>query len=53
VTVLASILLVVVYLLIAFVRNLEAFMLVAALAGLGWTLAASEIWVAAQQAMPG
>lgn len=53
VTVLASVLLAVVYVLMAFVRNLEAFMLVAALAGLGWTLAASELWVAAQQAMPG
>jgi len=53
VTVLASILLAVDYFLMAFVRLLPAFMLVAALAGLGWTLAASELWVAAQQAMPG
>jgi hypothetical protein len=28
-------------------------MAVAALAGIGWTLAASELWVVAQQAMPG
>jgi MFS family permease len=53
VTILASVLLAVVYFLMAAVRNLEAFMVVAALAGLGWTLAASELWVAAQQAMPG
>jgi MFS family permease len=53
VTILASVLLAIVYFLMASVRNLEAFMLVAGLAGLGWTLAASELWVAAQQAMPG
>jgi MFS family permease len=53
VTILASVLLAIVYFLMATVRNLEAFMVVAALAGLGWTLAASELWVAAQQAMPG
>jgi len=53
VTTLASLLLVVVYVLMAAVRNLEIFMVVAALAGLGWTLAASELWVVAQQAMPG
>jgi MFS family permease len=53
VTILASVLLAVVYFLMGTIRNLEAFMLVAALAGLGWTLAASELWVAAQQAMPG
>jgi MFS family permease len=53
VTILASVLLAIVYFLMAAVRNLEAFMIVAALAGLGWTLAASELWVAAQQAMPG
>lgn len=53
VTMLASVLLIGVYILMAAVRNLEIFMLVAALAGAGWTLAASEIWVVAQQAMPG
>src|ERR1700760_272571 len=37
----------------AAVRQLETFMVVAALAGLGWTLAGSEIWVVAQQAIPG
>jgi MFS family permease len=53
VTILASLLLIVVYILMAAVRNLETFMVVAALAGIGWTLAASELWVVAQQAMPG
>jgi hypothetical protein len=37
----------------ALVRQPEAFFVVAALAGVGWTLSASELWVAAQRAMPG
>jgi MFS family permease len=53
VTILASLLLAAVYILMAAIRHLEYFMIVAALAGLGWTLAASELWVVAQQAMPG
>ena len=53
VTILASLLLAAVYILMAAIRQLEYFMIVAALAGLGWTLAASELWVVAQQAMPG
>jgi MFS family permease len=53
VTILASLLLIVVYILMAVVRNLEIFMVVAALAGAAWTLAGSELWVVAQQAMPG
>jgi MFS family permease len=53
VTILASLLLIVVYISMAAVRQLETFIVVAALAGLGWTLAGSEIWVVAQQAMPG
>jgi MFS family permease len=53
VTILASVLLIAVYILMAAVRQLETFMVVAALAGLGWTLAGSELWVVAQQAMPG
>jgi MFS family permease len=52
VTILASLLLAIIYCLMAYVRHLEAFMVVAALGGLSWTLAASELWVAAQQAMP-
>ena len=53
VTILASLLLIGVYILMAAVRNLEIFMVVAAVGGAGWTLAGSEIWVVAQQAMPG
>jgi len=53
VTILASLLLALVYILMAAVRQLDTFIVVAALAGLGWTLAASELWVVAQQAMPG
>jgi hypothetical protein len=53
VTILASLLLGVVYILMAAVRDLEIFMLVAAVAGLAWTLAGSELWVVAQQTMPG
>ena len=41
------------YALMALVRQTEAFIVVAALAGVGWTLSASELWVAAQRAMPG
>jgi hypothetical protein len=52
VTILASLLLAVVYILMAAVRQLEFFIGVAALGGLGWTLAASELWVVAQHAMP-
>src|ERR1700746_211159 len=52
-TLLANLLLVLVYVLMAFVRQTEVFFGVAALAGVGWTLAASELWVAAQRAMPG
>ncbi len=36
----------------AFVRQPELFFAVAALADVGWTLSASELWVAAQHAMP-
>src|SRR6201997_2894573 len=53
VTMLASLLIAAVYILMAAVRDLQIFIVVAALAGLGWTLAASELWVVAQQAMPG
>jgi hypothetical protein len=37
----------------AVVRQAELFFVVAALAGVGWTLSASELWVAAQRTMPG
>src|ERR1700730_7918844 len=53
VTMLASLLIAAVYILMAAIRDLNIFMGVAALAGLGWTLAASELWGVAQQAMPG
>ena len=52
VTLLANLLLVLVYVLLALVRQTELFFVVAALTGVGWTLAASELWVAAQRAMP-
>ena len=39
--------------LMALVRQPEAFFVVAALAGVGWTTSASELWVAAQRAIPG
>jgi MFS family permease len=34
------------------VRQTKLFLLVAALAGMGWTLSASELWVSAQRAIP-
>ena len=52
VTILASLLMAIVYCLMAYVRHLEAFLVVAALGGLCWTLAASELWLAAQRTMP-
>jgi MFS family permease len=51
-TIVANLLVAVVYLLMAFVRQPPIFMVVAALAGVGWTLAASELWVASQRAIP-
>jgi ENTS family enterobactin (siderophore) exporter len=50
--VMGNLLVVLVYVLMAFVRQRELFLVVAALAGAGWTLSASELWVAAQRAMP-
>jgi MFS family permease len=52
-TILANLLVAVVYLLMAFVRQPSIFMIVAALAGTGWTLGAAELWVASQRAIPG
>jgi MFS family permease len=43
----------VVSVLMAFIRETPLFLLVAALAGVGWTVSAAELWVAAQRAMPG
>jgi MFS family permease len=48
----ANLLLVFVYVLMALVRQTEVFFVVAALAGVGWTMSASELWVAAQRTMP-
>ena len=52
VTLSANLLLVLVYLLMALVRQTELFFVVAALGGVGWTMSASELWVAAQRSMP-
>ena len=49
---LANLLLVLVYALMALVRQTEAFFVVAALGGAGWTMSASELWIAAQRMMP-
>src|SRR6201987_5929087 len=51
--VLANLLVAVVYLFMVFVRQPSIFMMVAPLAGIGWTLGASELWVAGQRAIPG
>jgi MFS family permease len=52
-TILANLLVALVYLLMAFVRQPSIFTIVAALAGIGWTLGASELWGASQRAIPG
>jgi MFS family permease len=51
-TIVANLVIAAVYLLMAFVRDQMLFMYVAALAGIGWTLSASELWIAGQRAMP-
>jgi len=51
-TVMANVVIALVYVLMALVRDQNVFMVVAALAGVGWTLSASELWVAGQRAMP-
>jgi MFS family permease len=51
-TILAGIILVVVLVLMAIVPNLWLFLPVAALAGVSWTVSASELWIAGQRAMP-
>ena len=48
----ANLLLVLVYVSMALVRQTEIFFVIAALAGVGWTISASELWLAAQRAMP-
>jgi MFS family permease len=51
-TILASAILVSVFVLMAVVPNLWVFLPVAALAGISWTISASELWIAGQRAMP-
>jgi MFS family permease len=51
-TISANLVLGLVFVLMAFVRNQTLFILVAGLAGIAWTLCASELWVAGQRAMP-
>jgi len=48
----ANLLVILAYVLMGFVRQTELFLLIAALAGVGWTLSASELWVAAQRLIP-
>jgi len=48
----ANLLLGIVFVLMAFIRDQTLFILTALLGGIGWTLAASELWVAAQRAIP-
>ena len=52
VTLLANILVAVVFFLMGTVREPTLFMVAAGLAGTAWTMAASELWVAGQRAMP-
>jgi MFS family permease len=50
---LATYLLALVILSMAFVRQTQLLLVVAALAGIAWTCTANELWVAGQRAMPG
>jgi hypothetical protein len=51
-TILAGVILVVVLVLMSNVANLWMFLPVTALAGISWTVSASELWIAGQRAMP-
>jgi MFS family permease len=51
-TVLAGIVLAVSYVLMAVVRHPQLFLIVAAVAGVAWTVSASELWVAGQRVIP-
>jgi hypothetical protein len=53
VTVMANLLVAAVFVLMAVIRDPKLFLVAAALAGAAWTMAASELWVAGQRAMPG
>ncbi len=48
VTIIANILLILVYFLMGCIRQTQVFLLVAGVAGIAWTVAASELWVAGQ-----
>jgi MFS family permease len=52
VTILATALLILVYFLMGCIRQPQIFLLVAGVAGVAWTVAASELWVAGQFAAP-
>src|SRR5580692_10888349 len=51
-TLLSSIVLAASYFLMAIARNPQVFFIVAALAGVAWTISASELWVAGQRVIP-
>ena len=51
-TVLSGIVLAASYALMAIVRHPQVFFIVAALAGVAWTISASELWVAGQRVIP-
>jgi len=51
-TILAGVILVAVLVLMTIVPNLWMFLPVTALAGVSWTVSASELWIAGQRAMP-
>ncbi|HEX7194910.1 MAG TPA: MFS transporter [Chthoniobacterales bacterium] len=51
-TILASVLLAIVFLFMSVVRDVRFYLGVSALGGVAWTMAASELWVAGQRAMP-
>jgi MFS family permease len=51
-TILAGVVLMAVLVLMALVSNLWQFLPVTGLAGLSWTVSASELWIAGQRAMP-
>ena len=52
ITTFANLVLILACCLMAFVHRPYVFLVVAALGGMGWTLSASELWVASQRAMP-
>jgi MFS family permease len=51
-TIVANLLLCVVFVLMANFRDKNVFIVIAFLGGIGWTLCASELWIAAQRAIP-